>query len=310
MLANLPYVAESERARAGPEIVRHEPPGALFGGSGWPAAIARAARAAAPRGRACACWRWRSAQARQGRSRGPCRRAGLPGGAASATWPGIERVVIGERRDERDARATTTPTRLQECVAGGGVAVFPTDTVYGLCCDPNDEQAARRLYALKGRPPVRACAVMFFSLDARRWTGSAELNEPERRRCRRCCPAPSTVLLPNRRSASRRLPERPCQPRSARAASAGGAGTPCSGRRAGDAVQRQHLGRSPTPAAWSRSRAACATASSWCSTAASCRARPSTVIDLRDFEGSGRWHVLREGALATEAVEELLRRSR
>ena len=55
--------------------------------------------------------------------------------------------------------------RLQECVAGGGVAVFPTDTVYGLCCDPQDEAAARRLYALKGRPPARACAVMFFSLE-------------------------------------------------------------------------------------------------------------------------------------------------
>jgi release factor glutamine methyltransferase len=32
VLANLPYVAESERAALAPEIVRHEPPGALFAG--------------------------------------------------------------------------------------------------------------------------------------------------------------------------------------------------------------------------------------------------------------------------------------
>jgi release factor glutamine methyltransferase len=32
VLANLPYVAESERAALSPEIVRHEPPGALFAG--------------------------------------------------------------------------------------------------------------------------------------------------------------------------------------------------------------------------------------------------------------------------------------
>ena len=27
-------------------------------------------------------------------------------------------------------------SRLRECVAAGGVAVFPADTVYGLACDP------------------------------------------------------------------------------------------------------------------------------------------------------------------------------
>jgi release factor glutamine methyltransferase len=32
ILANLPYVADSERATLAPEIMRHEPPGALFAG--------------------------------------------------------------------------------------------------------------------------------------------------------------------------------------------------------------------------------------------------------------------------------------
>ena len=33
MLANPPYVAEGERAALAPEILRHEPPGALFAGA-------------------------------------------------------------------------------------------------------------------------------------------------------------------------------------------------------------------------------------------------------------------------------------
>jgi L-threonylcarbamoyladenylate synthase len=33
---------------------------------------------------------------------------------------------------------------------------------------------------------------------------------------------------------------------------------------------------------------------------------PSTVIDLRDFDGERRWHVLREGPLSSDAVRELL----
>jgi L-threonylcarbamoyladenylate synthase len=59
--------------------------------------------------------------------------------------------------------------RLQECVAAGGVAVIPTDTVYGVCCDPDDERAARRLYELKGRPAARPAATCT-SRSAPRWT--------------------------------------------------------------------------------------------------------------------------------------------
>jgi L-threonylcarbamoyladenylate synthase len=36
----------------------------------------------------------------------------------------------------------------------------------------------------------------------------------------------------------------------------------------------------------------------------------STVVDMRDYEASGSWHVLREGPLAAEAVRELLQAAR
>ena len=36
----------------------------------------------------------------------------------------------------------------------------------------------------------------------------------------------------------------------------------------------------------------------------------STVVDLREYKTTGAWYVLREGALATEAVGELLRAGR
>ena len=60
--------------------------------------------------------------------------------------------------DEEQARA------LGACVAAGGVAVFPADTVYGLACDPENADAVAQLYALKGRPPEKPAAVMFFDL--------------------------------------------------------------------------------------------------------------------------------------------------
>ena len=52
------------------------------------------------------------------------------------------------------------------CIAGGGLAVFPADTVYGLGCNPQNRLAVARIYLLKRRPRDKAVAVMFFNLDA------------------------------------------------------------------------------------------------------------------------------------------------
>jgi L-threonylcarbamoyladenylate synthase len=55
---------------------------------------------------------------------------------------------------------------FETCITGGGVAVFPTDTLYAIGCAPEDEAARERIYALKGRPPDKRSAVMFFSMEA------------------------------------------------------------------------------------------------------------------------------------------------
>lgn len=88
--------------------------------------------------------------------------------------------------------------RLEECLGGGGVAVFPADTVYGIGCDPENPAAVERLYALKGRPAARPAAVMFFSL-APAVQALPELQERERAALGRLLPGPLTLLLPNRR---------------------------------------------------------------------------------------------------------------
>jgi len=41
------------------------------------------------------------------------------------------------------------------CVRGGGTLIFPTDTVYGIGCAPDDARAVAALFAAKRRPPDR-----------------------------------------------------------------------------------------------------------------------------------------------------------
>ncbi len=47
----------------------------------------------------------------------------------------------------------------------GGLAVIPTDTVYGLVCTPYREEPVRRLSELKGREPEQPIAIVAASVD-------------------------------------------------------------------------------------------------------------------------------------------------
>jgi L-threonylcarbamoyladenylate synthase len=199
--------------------------------------------------------------------------------------------------------------RLSDCVAGGGVAIFPTDTVYGLCCDPDDESAARRLYGLKGRLPVQPSAVMFFTFDAA-VNALGELEDTERDALAALLPGPVTLLLENRSgrfaAACRsdpatiglRVPwlpdylhalcaiDSPVMQSSANISGESDARTldavPATLREGADVV----LDGGTLPGI------------------------PSTVVDLREYRSAGAWYVLREGPLATEAVGELLLQAR
>jgi len=95
------------------------------------------------------------------------------------------------------ARSASGPD-FDACIAGGGVVVFPADTVYGLACDPTDGQAVARLYALKGRPPDKPAAVMFFGLDPA-LAALPELGPRTRALMERLLPGAVTLLVPSER---------------------------------------------------------------------------------------------------------------
>ncbi len=47
---------------------------------------------------------------------------------------------------------TTDPARAAQCLAAGGLAALPTETVYGLAADAEQVAAVRRVFVVKGRP--------------------------------------------------------------------------------------------------------------------------------------------------------------
>lgn len=53
---------------------------------------------------------------------------------------------------------------VAEVVFGGGTVIFPTDTVYGIGCDPAQPKAVARIFTLKNRPPNKPLALYFGSV--------------------------------------------------------------------------------------------------------------------------------------------------
>jgi L-threonylcarbamoyladenylate synthase len=178
-------------------------------------------------------------------------------------------------------------------IAAGGVAVFPADTVYGLACDPSNAAAVDRLYALKGRPPEKPAAVMFFDRDA------ALDGLPPRTRAllEQLLPGGLTALLPN---PAHRFPlacgpdpdtlglRVPLLPSLAGAppvlqSSANVAGGP-DARRLSDVPQAIREGADLVL------------------DGGELPGTPSTVLDLRAYEASGTWTIVRHGAVAEAEI--------
>ena len=190
---------------------------------------------------------------------------------------------------------------FERCIAVGGVALFPADTVYGLATEPDSKEGFRRLNAMKGRVADKPSAVMFFSLDLA-LDALPELGKRTRAALERLLPAPLTLILPN---PERRYPLA-CGPRADRL-----------GLRVPDlpqlaAVRRPVLQSSANLAGEADARRladvdpAIRRSVDLQLDGGELEGTPSTVIDLSDLETGGGFTVVREGAVPGAQVESAL----
>ena len=54
--------------------------------------------------------------------------------------------------------------RCASVIMKGGVIVFPTDTIYGMGCDPYNDRAVERIFAIKGRDEKKPVPVLAHSM--------------------------------------------------------------------------------------------------------------------------------------------------
>jgi L-threonylcarbamoyladenylate synthase len=190
---------------------------------------------------------------------------------------------------------------FERCIAVGGVALFPADTVYGLATEPDSREGVERLYRLKGRPPERPAAVMFFGLEAA-LAALPELGGRTRAALERLLPGAITAVLPN---PARRFPLA-CGPEPARLGvrvpALGGALAPLAAARW--PVLQSSANRSGGPEAASldevdpRIRAGV----DMVLDGGRLPGTASTVVSLEELEAGGGFRVLRAGAVPEAEV--------
>jgi L-threonylcarbamoyladenylate synthase len=182
-------------------------------------------------------------------------------------------------------------------VEAGGLVVFPSDTVYGLGCDPNHAFAVERVYLVKRRPRRQPCAVMFFGLE-KALESLPELGPRTTAALRRLLPGPVGVLLPN---PAHRFPL------------ACGDDPATLGLRVIDGDVRRPLlqtsaNRSggPDPRTLAEVPELIRAAADRVIDGGELPGTPSTVLDLRRYENKGEWSIVRAGALGENQLADAL----
>ncbi len=199
------------------------------------------------------------------------------------------------------SEASEDSEAFERCLAVGGLALFPADTVYGLACDPANRFAVERLYLLKRRPLAKPSAVMFFDLELA-IVSLPELGQRTSAALGRLLPGALTVLLANP---------------GGRFALACGDDPGTLGLRV-PAVERfaevrwpalqssANRASGPDPRRIADVSELLLRAVDLVIDGGELPGTPSTVVDLRAYELEGSWRVVRAGAVAQDELREAL----
>jgi L-threonylcarbamoyladenylate synthase len=194
---------------------------------------------------------------------------------------------------------------FERCVRDGGLAIFPADTVYGLACDPDSASAIERMYALKGRPPESPSALMFFRLELA-LAALPELGELTEAAVRRLLPGPVSVVVPN--AAGRFALASGPRGLGMRVPRLEGPLAPLGAVRVAVLQTSANLTGGLDPRRTSDIPGPIRKGVDLELDGGELAGTPSTVVDLSEYEQTGRWGVLREGLLSRARVNEILSR--
>jgi L-threonylcarbamoyladenylate synthase len=196
--------------------------------------------------------------------------------------------------------ATVTRKALEGCIAAGGVAVFPSDGLYGLACDPLEATAIARIHRLKGRDEGKSSAVMYFSPLAMREL-VAGLGPRTAAAVSALLPGPVTLIVANHGHRYPLACREDIDRLGIRLISGPLAGAMCPVFQTSANVSGRFA-----PASVDQVPAAIRDRVDLVIDAGTLPGLPSTVVDIATIEEDGSWEVVRDGALSAGDLASVL----
>lgn len=84
-------------------------------------------------------------------------------------------------------------TKANNIVKKGGIIIFPTDTVYGIGCDPYNENTIKKIFKIKSREKAKMLPVLVYSKEIA--SAIANFDKESEKLAEKFWPGPLTLIL-------------------------------------------------------------------------------------------------------------------
>jgi len=77
-------------------------------------------------------------------------------------------MVIKEKNDEKILRVSCDKTGIErdiQIINKGGIVIFPTDTVYGIGCNPYNKTSVEKIFEIKSRDVTKSFPILAYSIE-------------------------------------------------------------------------------------------------------------------------------------------------
>ena len=105
-------------------------------------------------------------------------------------------MIIKEKKLQKTLKVNCDEEGIRiasQIINNGGIAVFPTDTVYGIGCDPYNKTAIEKIYEIKSRNIAKALPVLAYSKETAKKI--VEFNAIAEKIADKFWPGPLTIIL-------------------------------------------------------------------------------------------------------------------
>jgi L-threonylcarbamoyladenylate synthase len=106
------------------------------------------------------------------------------------------KMIIKEKKDDNVLKVNCNKEGIEkasEIINDGGIVIFPTDTVYGIGCNPYNKEAVEKIYKIKSRDIKKSVPVLTYSIETAKKI--VEFDQFTEKIVEKFWPGPLTVIL-------------------------------------------------------------------------------------------------------------------